>query len=80
VRGLRGRAQAVALDRLELGASGVCLYATSPAHAKALLKALAAEGAERTSLVLVRGVARASGRVGTLRYRRRASLPASRSK
>ena len=72
VRGLRGRAEAVPLDRLELGASGVCLYATSPAHVKPLTKALAAEGAERITLVLVRGVARASGRVGTLRYRRRA--------
>jgi len=72
VRRLRGRAEAVPLDRLELGASGVCLFATSPAHAKALRKALAAEGAEHVSLVLVRGVARASGRVGTLRYRRRA--------
>jgi 23S rRNA (uracil1939-C5)-methyltransferase len=72
VRRLRGRAEAVALDRLELGASGVCLFATSPAEAKALGKALAAEGAEHVSLALVRGVARASGRVGTLRYRRRA--------
>jgi 23S rRNA (uracil1939-C5)-methyltransferase len=72
VRRLRGRGEAAPLDRLELGASGVCLFATSPAHAKALAKALAAPGAERTSLALVRGVARASGRVGTLRYRRRA--------
>jgi 23S rRNA (uracil1939-C5)-methyltransferase len=72
VRRLRGRGEAVALDRLELGASGVCLFATSHAHAKGLAKALAAEGAEHTSLALVRGVARASGRVGTLRYRRRA--------
>jgi 23S rRNA (uracil1939-C5)-methyltransferase len=72
VRRLRGRAEAVALDRLELGASGVCLFATSPAGAKVLAKALAAGGAEHVSLALVRGVARASGRVGTLRYRRRA--------
>ena len=72
VRRLRGCADAAALDRLELGASGVCLFATSPAEAKALGKALAAEDAEHASLALVRGVARASGRVGTLRYRRRA--------
>ena len=72
VRCLRGRGEAVALDRLELGASGVCLFATSPAHVPPLAKALAAPGAEHVSLVLVRGVARASGRVGSLRYRRRA--------
>lgn len=72
VRRLRGRSEAVAVDRLEPGASGVCLFATSPAHAPALAKALAAPDAEHTSLVLVRGVARASGRAGTLRYRRRA--------
>jgi len=64
VRALRGRAQALALGRLELGASGVCLFATSPEHVSALERALAATGAEQTSLALVRGVARASGRLG----------------
>ena len=65
VRALRGRAEAVALGRLELGASGICLFASSPAEAPALERALAAEGAEQRSLALVRGVARASGRLGT---------------
>ena len=64
VRALRGRAQALALGRLELGASGVCLFATSPEHVPALERALAASGAEQQSLALVRGVARASGRLG----------------
>ena len=67
VRALRGRAQAVALGRLDLGASGVCLFATSPEQRPALERALAAEGAEQQSLVLVRGVARGSGRLGTAR-------------
>ncbi len=65
VRALRGRAQAVALGRLELGASGVCLFANSPEQVPALERALAAAGAELQSLALVRGVARASGRLGT---------------
>jgi 23S rRNA (uracil1939-C5)-methyltransferase len=64
VRALRGRGQAVALGRLELNASGVCLFASSPEQAPALQRALAAEGAEQQSLALVRGVARASGRLG----------------
>ncbi len=64
VRALRGRAQAVALGRLELGASGVCLFASSPEQVPALERALAAAGAEQQSMALVRGVARASGRLG----------------
>jgi 23S rRNA (uracil1939-C5)-methyltransferase len=42
------------------------------ADAAALRRALAAEGAEGTALALVRGVARAQGRLGELRHRRRA--------
>jgi 23S rRNA (uracil1939-C5)-methyltransferase len=72
VRRLAGCAGAVAVDRLERDASGVCLFATSAAGAGAFAKALAAEGAERTVLALVRGVARGGGRIGALRYRRRA--------
>jgi 23S rRNA (uracil1939-C5)-methyltransferase len=51
------------------GASGVALLARAGAAA-ALRAALAAEGAEATALALVRGVARAKGRVGGARYRR----------
>jgi 23S rRNA (uracil1939-C5)-methyltransferase len=72
VRRLRGRGEAVPLQRLERDASGVCLFARTPEAARTLAKALAADGAESLWLVLVRGVARAGGRLGTLRYRRRA--------
>jgi len=52
----------------------VCLFASAHAHAAPLARALAAPGAEQRWLVLVRGVARASGRLaaagGALRYRR----------
>jgi len=63
VHALPGRARAVPLGRLDAGTSGVCLFATSPAHAAALQRALTAEGAERRYLALVRGVARAHGRI-----------------
>jgi 23S rRNA (uracil1939-C5)-methyltransferase len=69
VRRLRGRAGAEAVLAPARGASGVALFANDPAPLRA---ALAAEGAEATALVLVRGVARAQGRVGGLRHRRRA--------
>jgi len=76
VRRLRGRAKAVAVSRLELGASGVALFASLPEHAPALERAFNAESSEQPSLALVRGVARASGRIARegapLRYRRSA--------
>jgi 23S rRNA (uracil1939-C5)-methyltransferase len=63
VRALPGRGRAVPLGRLDAGTSGVCLFAASPAQAGALQRALAAGDAERRYLALVRGVARARGRI-----------------
>jgi 23S rRNA-/tRNA-specific pseudouridylate synthase len=78
VRALPGRGEVVPLGRLDAGTSGVCLFAASPSQAGALQRALAAEGAERRYLALVRGVARARGsiaraldeRAARTRYRR----------
>ena len=82
VRRLRGRDAAAAASRLELGASGVCWFASTSKGAAALERALGAPGAEHRILALVRGVARARGHVaragdghvarpaGTLAYRR----------
>jgi 23S rRNA (uracil1939-C5)-methyltransferase len=70
VRKLRGRAAAESGLVLPRGASGVSLFASGAAAA--LRAALAAPGAEATALALVRGVGRAKGRLGSLRYRRRA--------
>jgi 23S rRNA (uracil1939-C5)-methyltransferase len=65
VRKLRGRAELEAVAAPARGASGIALLG-----AAALRAALAAEGAEATALALLRGVARARGRVGAARYRR----------
>jgi 23S rRNA (uracil1939-C5)-methyltransferase len=74
VRRLRGRSGALAVQRLEREASGVCLFASARAAERALSRALAAEDAEQRCLALVRGVARARGRLatphGALRTRR----------
>ncbi len=74
VRRLRGRGEAAPASRLELGTSGVCWFGSTPERAAALERALAAPGAEHHLLALVRGVARARGRIarptGTLTYRR----------
>jgi 23S rRNA (uracil1939-C5)-methyltransferase len=70
VRKLRGRAAAEAALAPPRGASGIALFASE--EAAALRAALAAPNAEATALALVRGVSRAQGRVGSLRYRRRA--------
>jgi 23S rRNA (uracil1939-C5)-methyltransferase len=70
VRKLRGRGAAEAVLVPARFASGVALFVN--ADAAALRRALAAEGAEGTALALVRGVARAQGRLGELRHRRRA--------
>jgi 23S rRNA (uracil1939-C5)-methyltransferase len=69
VRKLRGHAGAEAAFAPAPGASGVALFA---GDASGLRAALAAPAAEVTALALVRGVARAQGRVGELRHRRRA--------
>jgi 23S rRNA (uracil1939-C5)-methyltransferase len=63
VRALPGCERAVPLGRLDAGTSGVCLFATTPAHAGRLQRALAAVDAERRYLALVRGVGRARGQV-----------------
>ena len=63
VRALPGRSGAVPLGRLDAGTSGVCLFASAPAHAAALQHALGADDAERRYLAWVRGVARARGRI-----------------
>jgi 23S rRNA (uracil1939-C5)-methyltransferase len=64
VRKLPGRAAAEALFVPARGASGVALFGAAAA--------LAGRAAEGTALALVRGVARAQGRLGALRHRRRA--------
>ena len=63
VRSLPGRGRAVAVGRLDAGTSGVCLFASSPAAAARLERALAAPGAEPRYLALVRGLARPRGRL-----------------
>lgn len=59
VRRLPGAAEAVAVTRLDLGTSGVSLFARSPAHLSAPSRAL--EGASLCAVALVRGTTRARG-------------------
>lgn len=59
VRRLPGAALAVAATRLDLGTSGVSLFARSPANLSELSRAL--ENATQRSLALVRGPTRARG-------------------
>jgi 23S rRNA (uracil1939-C5)-methyltransferase len=63
VRALAGAERAVALDRPDAEASGVCLFARRPEDAPALEAALADARSRRVHLALVRGVARARGRI-----------------
>lgn len=82
VRALPGAAGAVPVHRLDVGTSGVCLFARAPEHVAALAAALAA--GRKRYLALVRGIARPKGVVRrvlrehgraeptTTRYRRRA--------
>jgi 23S rRNA-/tRNA-specific pseudouridylate synthase len=79
VRSLPGGEHAVAVDALDPEASGVCLFARTPADAPALESAL--ERATSEALGLVRGVIRAHGRLpaarnieGDARYERREVL------
>jgi 23S rRNA (uracil1939-C5)-methyltransferase len=73
VRRLPGAREAVAATRLELGTSGVCVFARTPSQLQASSAAL--EHAELRYLALVRGPTRAQG---TLRAasRNRTPLPA----
>jgi 23S rRNA (uracil1939-C5)-methyltransferase len=63
VRALAGAERAVALQRLDAGTSGVCLFARRAEDAPALEAALADPRSRRRYLALVRGVARAGGRI-----------------
>lgn len=63
VRGLPGFDAAVPLHRLDVDTSGVCLFARSVAVAGAAQRALADPAAAKRYLALVRGVARARGRI-----------------
>jgi 23S rRNA (uracil1939-C5)-methyltransferase len=63
VRALAGFERAAPLGRLDVGTSGVCLFAAAPERVAALQRALAAEQAEKRYLALVRGVARPRGRI-----------------
>jgi 23S rRNA (uracil1939-C5)-methyltransferase len=65
VRARAGAEQAVALHRLEADTSGVCLFAKRAAGAAGWQRALAGPGTAKRYLALVRGVARASGRIAT---------------
>jgi len=63
VRRVPDAAEAVAATRLELGTSGVCLFARTPARLPALAAAL--EAAEVRHVALVRGATRARGTLRT---------------
>jgi 23S rRNA (uracil1939-C5)-methyltransferase len=81
VRRLEGFARATPVHRLDLGTSGVCLFAQSPEDVPPLQRALAE--AEKTYVALVRGIPREKGVIrralreghrtleATTRYRRR---------
>jgi 23S rRNA (uracil1939-C5)-methyltransferase len=61
VRTLPGAANAVPVHRLDLGTSGVCLFASAPEHVPELARALASGTKEYVALV--RGIARKKGRI-----------------
>jgi 23S rRNA (uracil1939-C5)-methyltransferase len=61
VRALPGSEQAVPVHRLDVGTSGVTLFARTPAHVPELARALAA--GEKRYVALVRGIARKRGQV-----------------
>jgi 23S rRNA (uracil1939-C5)-methyltransferase len=61
VRALPGCEHAVPVHRLDVGTSGVCLFARAPERVSALARSLA-EG-RKEYLALVRGIARKSGQV-----------------
>jgi 23S rRNA (uracil1939-C5)-methyltransferase len=63
VRELPGAERAVVLHRLDAGSSGVCLFARRGEDAPSLEAALADPRSVRRYLALVRGVARARGRI-----------------
>ena len=73
VRGIRAAEHAVALHRLDAGTSGVCLFARRAEDAGALQHALGA----RRYVALVRGVARARGRIGRSLHEGGRSHPAA---
>jgi 23S rRNA (uracil1939-C5)-methyltransferase len=74
VREIPGAERAVALHRLDAGTSGVCLFARAPERAAALQRAFA--GAAKRYLALVRGVARARGRIARPLHEGGRALPA----
>jgi 23S rRNA (uracil1939-C5)-methyltransferase len=63
VRRLPGAAEAVPLHRLDLGTSGVCLFARRPEVAGRWSSALAAADARKEYVAGVRGIARAKGSI-----------------
>jgi 23S rRNA (uracil1939-C5)-methyltransferase len=73
VRRLPGGAEAVAATRLELGTSGVCLFARTPTELERLSAAL--EHAELRYLALVRGPTRAQGTLRATGRNRTSATP-----
>ena len=63
VRALPGFEAAVPVHRLDVGTSGVCLFARTPAAVHGWSQALAAESAEKTYLALVRGISSPKGSI-----------------
>ena len=63
VRMLPGFAEAVPVHRLDVGTSGVCLFARTPAAAHRWSRALAADDAEKTYLALLRGITSSRGSI-----------------
>jgi len=61
VRRLEGAAAAVPVHRLDIGTSGVCLFARRPEHVAVLSAALA--GSEKEYVALVKGVVRDKGSI-----------------
>jgi 23S rRNA (uracil1939-C5)-methyltransferase len=61
VRALPGAASAVPVHRLDVGTSGVCLFARAPEHVAGLARALG--GGTKEYVVLARGIARKHGQV-----------------
>lgn len=61
VRGLPGMQDAVPVHRLDVGTSGVCLFAKHPSAVRGWAEALGAEGARKVYLAGVRGITSPKG-------------------
>ena len=61
VQALPGAEQAAAVHRLDVGTSGLCIFAKKPAHVAGWSRALGADDADKTYLAAVRGVIQEEG-------------------